>query len=116
MNTERKNGTRELHMINVAFHLDTTEIQKQVEETARKEVVESIKDGVEQCIYGCNWSGRIDKNDRGPIRNLVSEKVDEIVSENKDLIINQAAELLCEKMYRSKKCKEKLAEITAKGE
>ena len=86
-------------------------IVKKVEETAEKQIIETLTDRVENVISKKHgWYGKSEK-DYTPLKDVVSEQIEKILDENKDLILFEASKVLADKMARSKAGKEVLQNL-----
>lgn len=94
------------HIIQMAISVEDEKIVKRVEETAKKQIIETLTDRVENIISEkCGWYGKTER-DYAPLKNMVSEQITKILQENKDLIISEASKILAEKLAKSKAGKE----------
>lgn len=92
------------HIVQFAIGIDDEAIRKRIEQTAEKQVVDSIKEDISDMIFQKNrW------NDEKCLQSWVSSIVVEAVMEHKDDIIRGAASQLCEYMKRTKQVKEAVA-------
>lgn len=95
--------TRE-HIVQIGVCVDDDAIARGVQQSAEKEVIKMICEKVESVIcgkYGYSYS-RINKDDLTPLRNIVEQKVDEIINENKQYILDSASKILADRLARSK--------------
>lgn len=96
------------HIIQMAISIEDEKIVKRVEETAEKQIIETLTDRVENVISEkSGWYGKSER-DYTPLKNMVSEKIAKILDENKDLILSEASKILADKLARSKAGKEVL--------
>ena len=94
------------HIFNIAIDIEDERIKQMIEEQAKSEVIKMICSKVESVIYGRNYYGtQVNKNDLSPVRDMVSKKVDEVIKENKDFILNEAAKILADRLSRTKAAK-----------
>ena len=92
------------HIVQFAIGIDDEAIRKRIEQTAEKQVVDSIKEDIGDMIFQKNrW------NDEKCLQSWVSSIVVEAVMDHKDDIIREAASRLCEYMKRTKAVKEAVA-------
>mgnify|MGYP006391095575 CR=1 FL=1 len=92
------------HIVQFAIGIDDEAIRKRIEQTAEKQVVDSIKEDIGDMIFKKNrW------NDEKCLQSWVSSIVVEAVMEHKDDIIREAASKLCEYMKRTKAVREAVA-------
>jgi hypothetical protein len=95
--------TRE-HIVQFGVCIDDDAIAKGVQQSAEKEVIKMICEKVEDVIYakyGYSYS-RVNKDDLSPLRYIVEHKVDEVINENKQFILDNASKILADKLARSK--------------
>lgn len=93
------------HVIQIAISVEDERIVKKVEETAENQIIQTLTDRIEDVIsekYG--WCR--DNRDYTPLKNMVSKQVENILEENKDLILSEASKILADKLARSKAGKE----------
>lgn len=93
------------HIMQIAISVEDEKIVKKVEETAENQIIQILTDRVEDVIsekYGWCRNNR----DYTPLKNMVSEQIQKILSENKDLILSEAGKILANKLARSKAGKE----------
>ena len=94
------------HIIQMAISVEDEKIVKRVEETAEKQIIETLTDRVENVISKKHgWYGKSER-DYTPLKNMVSEQIEKILDENKDLILSEASKILADKLARSKAGKE----------
>ena len=93
------------HIIQFAFDFDDAHITELVEAQAAKQVIDKITKDVESILYTKRYGYQSDN----PIREFVTERVNAIIDEHKDDIINAAVERLADKLARTKIAKETLA-------
>lgn len=96
------------HLIPITISLDDETIEKKATEYASKMVAEEVL----KATHKTDYSGRVKENDFEPIMLIVKEKVDVILKENENLIIQEAIKLLADKLSKTKKCKELLKQVT----
>lgn len=90
----------------IAISVEDEKIVKRVEETAEKQIIETLTERVENVISEKHgWYGKTER-DYAPLKNMVSEQITKILQENKDLIISEASKILAEKLAKSKAGKE----------
>ena len=99
----------------VTIGVDEERIAKEIENDVKYQVIEKIFEEIKKTIYATNYYGKIDEKDITPLRKMVEAKVAEVISDKQDLIIEKASELLAEKMYKSKACKEAIKNVVEEG-
>lgn len=94
------------HIMQIAISVEDEKIVKRVEETAERQIIETLTDRVENVISEKRgWYGNKEK-DYTPLKDMVSEQIEKILDENKDLILSEASKILADKLARSKAGKE----------
>ncbi len=92
------------HIVQFAIGIDDEAIRKNIEKTAEKQVVDSIKSDITDHIFRkTTWTNET------ALQNWVSDIVVDAVLEHKDEIVTAAASMLCEYMKRTKVVKEAVA-------
>lgn len=90
------------HIFNIAINVEDEKIVKTIEEKAEREIINMMCSKVEDVIYQKDyWGGRKSKNDQ-PLREMVGRKVEEMLKENKDVILSEASKILADRLFRSK--------------
>ena len=90
------------HIFNIAIDMDDERIIKAVSEKAEREILNMMCSKVEEIIYQKDYWGGTKSKNLTPLRDMVGKKVDEILKENKDYIINEAAKILADRLVRTK--------------
>lgn len=90
------------HIFQIGIDVEDAKIVKAIEESAEREVIKMICEKVESIIYERNYWGRKSNSDLTPLREMVNAKIDDILAENKEFILNTAGTILAEKLARSK--------------
>ena len=100
------------HVIQIGVSIDDEAIQKQIMESAEKQIVGEIKKDIEkEIIYKRNrYYGSTPETE---LTERAEEIVKEWLNENSDKVIECAGKLIAEKVYRSKAWKAKYGEVTA---
>ncbi len=102
------------HMVNFGIVIDDESIEQMVKENVVKQVSSDIlkkleKDPGDLPVTRSNiWNAHTKKIDW---QKLVKQAVEELAEEWKDDIVERTAELLYESLKRSKKYKDKIAEV-----
>ena len=99
------------HIINFAIDIEDERIQQMVEKSAEKQILDTITKNIEDVIYHKSYYGG---KSNEPLRNMVQNKIDDFLKENKDTILSEASRILADKLFRSKAGKALLEEL--KGE
>lgn len=100
----------------VTIGVDEEAIANSIKQNVEAQVVRNITDEVKKVIYGTTYYGRIDEKDLEPLRNMVKAQVQTIIRDRDDEIVKLAAEILADKLSRSKAVKEAAAEVAKKVE
>lgn len=88
------------HIFNIAINVEDERIIQSIEKTVEDKVIEKITEKITDLISNRDWYGRV--KDYKPLENLVAYRIDAILADHKDLIIEKAADKLAEKLARSK--------------
>ena len=96
------------HIVQFAISMDDEAIKRAVEKNAEKEITENIRKDIEANLFRSNYYG---KPDKGALAYWVEQKVDALLAENKDIILERAAEKLADKLAKSKAGKALLTDI-----
>lgn len=100
------------HIVNIAFDFDDQTIKKKIEEDAYNDILNMIREDIQKVICSMNyWNGKPNVNDISPLKEIVREEVRNVLAENKETIIQAAAEGLVESVKRTKKFKEAVNEV-----
>lgn len=97
----------------VTIGVDEEAIAKNIEKNVEGQVVKLISDEVKKIIFSrSTYYGR--EYDDEPLRNLIKTKIDHILREKEDKIVELAAEILADKLARTKAVKEAAADAVKK--
>ena len=92
------------HFVQFAISIDDNAIKERIESNVERAVIGNITRDIKDAISkGCYYQ---DKNE--PLRNMVKERIDVLITQEKETILNMAAEILADRLFRSKKGKELL--------
>ena len=97
------------HIIQFAIGIDDEAIRQRVIETAEKKIMETITFDVRKQIFQKHYYKQDKLTD--DLQYWVEEKVEHILEDCKDAIIERAAEKLADKLSRTKKAKEALNDV-----
>lgn len=101
------------HIVQFAIGIDDEAIKKRIAESAEKQIVESIKEDVENIMFNYEYYiGKINKSDP---KSWVEDLVKEVIEANKDQIIKGATEELARNMAKTKAVKEAIAKVVEDG-
>lgn len=96
------------HIFQIGINVEDEKIIKSVEENAERQIIGNLTEKIEEII--CNKGGwyRSSGKEYAPLKEMVLDKVDSILNENKDFILSEASKILADKLARSKRGKELL--------
>ena len=101
------------HIVQFAIGIDDEAIRNRINQSAEKQITESIKNDVEETIFNHGWrSGEIDKNSP---KEWVKDLVKDVIEANKDQIIEAAVVELAKNMAKTKAVKEAIAKVVEDG-
>ncbi len=98
------------HIVQFAIGIDDDGIRRRIEESAEKQVLEDISTTVKDALFERRWGGGYERYSY-VVREMAKEKVNEVIEENKEYILEQAYKLLADKLARSKAGKALLDEL-----
>lgn len=100
------------HIVNVAFDFDDDKVRKTLEESAEKKVIDTLTNDIKKAIcsksdsyYGYNAKPN-DENFTNGLKAIVYDEIDKVLLDNKDKIIEIAADKLAERLSKTKAAKE----------
>ena len=94
--------------IPVVIGVDEDKIAREIEKDVKKQVITGIQEKVEELIFERDYRNR--KSDQ-PLREMVKSEITAFMESKEDIIIERAAELLADKLARTKRVKEKVDEV-----
>lgn len=98
------------HIVQIAFDFDDERVRQTIENTVKKEVIDGIQTDITNALlhnFG-SWSETWNRSKENALVDLMRERTDDFLKENKDVILEAAAKNLSERLARSKKGKELL--------
>ena len=101
----------------VVIGVDEEAIAREVTKDAKSQVVAKILDEVKKQMFKARYvrySNKDQYTDPEPLRYMIKAEIHDILIKNQDLIIKEAAEILADKLARTKAVKEKAALIAEK--
>lgn len=98
------------HIVQFAIGIDDERIKARIEDAAEKQILDDISKSVKDALFEKRWNGNYER-DSYVIREMAKEKVEEVIEENKEYILEQAYKLLADKLARSKAGKALLDEL-----
>lgn len=99
------------HVIQIGVHIDDEAIQERILSSAEKQILSEIKADIEKTIiekHNPYYGKKVELSLSGRAEAIIKEWLDE----NAETVVNNAAKLISEKVYRSKAWKEKYGEVT----
>lgn len=96
----------------VTIGVDEEKIVKEIENNVEAQVVNKITEEVKDIIY--KKRSYYDRDEKEPLREMVIEEVRNCIKLNEELIIQEAAKTLVEKMSRTKVYKEAVKDAAEK--
>ena len=88
------------HIFNIAIEVEDERIVQSIEKSVEEKVCKEISQKVEDCICNKSYYGRV--TDYKPLETMIGSRIDAILADNKDLVLEKAADKLAEKLARSK--------------
>lgn len=93
----------------VVIGVDEEKLAREIEKDAKNQVIKAVQNRVEDVIFERPTYGNR-KNDQ-PLRDMVKEEIRNFMADKEDLIIEKAAELLANRLLRTKKVREKADKV-----
>lgn len=101
------------HIVQFAISIDDDAIVKNVMANAEKKIIEDLKQQVINKLFEAYWTNRNADPKHDKLSEFSRNIVLGLLEDNKDEILNQAAELLASRLSRTKKGKEILDNLEA---
>lgn len=101
----------------VTIGVDEEAIVREIKENVESQVINRILDETKRQMFNARYVRYCDKEkytDPEPLRNMIKAEIHDIIVNHQDLIIKEAAEILADKLARTKAVKEKAALIAEK--
>lgn len=98
------------HILQFGISIDDDTIKKRIAERAETEILANIKKDVDKALFGTGYWYSKDR----PVDEIVKQEVYKVCKENKDYILDKAAQILAEKLARSKAGKALLEDLKPK--
>lgn len=95
------------HIVQFAVGIDDDAIVKKIEEYAVKTITTELKQNVADKIFEPYYTSRRANPVSDPLSKFSANIVGQFLDENKEVILEKAAAMLADKMYRSKTVREK---------
>ena len=104
------------HIVQFAIGFDDKGIKERIEKSAEKQIIERLYHDIARSLAGnTRWTEYpISSELEGAFRRIAKEAVDNVVNQNKDEIIKEAATILADRIFRTKAAKELLGNIEVK--
>lgn len=101
------------HIVQFAIGIDDKGIKERIEKSAEKQIIERLYHDIARSLTGnTRWTEYpISSEFEGTFRRVAKEAVDNVVNQNKDEIIKEAAIILADRIFRTKAAKETLKNI-----
>lgn len=105
------------HILNIAFDFDDEKVKQKAETAVENEMQTIIKDIVTDQIapMSSGWYGK-QQRDWSNLWNKVDRAIDKIIADNREEIIEKAADKLVKSAKSTKAWKEKFAEVMSEVE
>ena len=105
-------------IINIPLQLDEATIEGQISKDYEKKVKDIIAKRIEEVLAekyrGGYWGERQTSNAKNGLALMVQANVNEFLNSNRDVIVEAASKELVEKLYRTKRVKEAVANVLEK--
>lgn len=96
----------------VTIGVNEEAIANEIKENVEQQVIEKINREVKKQIFSHRYGwGRDNYEDPEPLRNMIKDEIRGVLDDNHGLIVKLAAEILAEKLARTKAVKEKAVSI-----
>lgn len=93
------------HIVQFAINFDDKRITEMVEKNAEKEIINDLKQKVNDRMFQIKYYGGHGKPENG-FSNWMDGKVEEFLAANKQEIIDMAAHMLADRLSRTKAARE----------
>ena len=115
MSSERRLFKMSVFNVPVVIGVDEEAIAREIKENVEAQVVAKILDEIKKQMYKSSYYyGRSEYDDPEPLKNMIKTEIQKQLDGHQDLIIKEAAEILADKLARTKAVKEKAALIAEK--
>lgn len=94
----------------VVIGVDEERLAKEIAADAKRQVLKTIEQKVINSMFDQPYNAKEYNTDLG-FRNMIKEEIKKFMADKEDIIIDKAAELLADKLFRSKKVRDKMMEI-----
>ena len=104
------------HIIQISLDMDIERIQKIIEEQAARQIIEDIKQNVEEALFSHRkyYTEKPSERNRNGLNDMFQCIIEEYLNEIKPAIIEATSSKLTEKLFRSKAIKEVVGDVLPK--
>lgn len=102
------------HIVQFGISIDDSYIKQQVEDSAKKQIIDGIKQDVCNKLFTAYYRTNATPND--PLSSFSINIINEFLEKNKEVILEKAAEHLADKLSRTKAGKALLEKETKNAE
>lgn len=102
------------HILQFAIDIDDDTIRQKIEKHSIEVIEQQIKQDIVNKIFKIEYYTENADPKRSPLSGFSKEIMINVMEEHKDEIINRTAEILADKLCRTKAAKELIADITSK--
>lgn len=99
------------HIVQFAIGIDDEAIVKRVTENAEREIIDDLRQKVANRIFQKSYYSKNADPDRDPLTDFAKGIITSVIKDNKDAIIDKAAEHLAKCLAKSKRGKEILGNL-----
>ena len=92
----------------VVIGVDEEKITREIEKDVKRQCINGIREKVEDIIFERDYRNRMSDM---PIREMVKDEIRKFMESKEDIIIERAAELLADKLSRTKRVRDKVDEV-----
>lgn len=90
------------HIVQFAIGIDDDVIRQRVEQSAEKTIIQQLTNDIKKTFYKTDYYGRPSNKPS----DFILEKIESFLKDNRDDILEMAADKIAEKLARSKRGKE----------
>lgn len=90
------------HIVQFAVGIDDNAIRQRIEQGAEKVIIQQLADDIKKTFYETDYYGRTTGKPSG----FILARIESFLEENKDDILEMAADKIADKLARSKRGKE----------
>lgn len=94
----------------VVIGVDEERIAQQIEADAKKQALKAIEERIMDVMFEKPYYNSKHRSDE-PLREMVKDEIRKFMESKEDIIIDKAAELLADRLVRTKKVREKVDEV-----